>query len=271
MPRAAVSADDLLPQLQMLARVYEAKWVRLVGGEPLLHPRLIELMEAARASKVARLVSVVTNGVLLSRMDRAFWREVDAIEVSLYPGKELDEEGRKRSLELAEEYDVDLRFISVRVFRESFATLGTSDGRLINRIYSACELAHVWRCHTVADGYFFKCPPAHFLPKVVPACASYNRRDGLEISASEGFAAALRTYLNSPEPLASCRYCLGTAGKRFAHEQVRRADFVGSQTHTSEELVDRPRLMLKRLSPLRLRAAEYFSRLPVSQRGRRLK
>jgi hypothetical protein len=203
-------------------------------------------------------------------MDSAFWREVDAVEVSLYPGKELDEDERKRTLELAEANDVDLRFISVRVFRESFAVMGTRDERLVGRIYSACELAHVWKCHTVADGYFFKCPPAHFLPKVVPACASYDRRDGLEILGSDDFLAALRAYLNSPEPLASCRYCLGTAGKRFAHEQIRRADFVNSQTHTTEELVDRTRLMMRRVSPLRLRAAEYFARLPVWQRGRRL-
>ena len=43
---------------------------------------------------------------------------------------------------------------------------------------------------------------------------------GIRIADDEQFAADLREYLDSPDPLPTCRHCLGTAGKRFAHAQV---------------------------------------------------
>jgi organic radical activating enzyme len=271
MPRTIVSAEQIAHQLGLLGRVYHARWVRLVGGEPLLHPHLIDVIEAARGSRVADRVSVVTNGVLLARMDNEFWRAIDAIEVSLYPGKTLDRDARARFTKLARMHDVDLRLVDVGEFRESFSTRGTDDDRLVRRIYSRCEIAHVWRCHTVADGYFYKCSPAYFLPKAVPACASYDKKSGVEISDSDGFAVALHEYLDSPDPLPVCRNCLGTAGKRFAHEQVRRANFITLQDRPVEELVDFRRLWASRLSPVRLRVVEGLARLPFAQSGRRLK
>ena len=51
MPRRVVSPRQLTDELGLLGRVYHARWVRLVGGEPLLHPQLLEVIEAARQTK----------------------------------------------------------------------------------------------------------------------------------------------------------------------------------------------------------------------------
>ena len=271
MPRRIVSPDQLVDELGSLGRAYHARWVRLVGGEPLLHPQLLEVIEAARQTKIADRVSVVTNGVLLPKMTDEIWRAVDAIEVSLYPGKGLDADATSHCKELARRHDVDLRLVEITEFRESFSTLGTDDDALVRRIYSRCEIAHVWRCHTVVDGYFYKCSPAYFLPKAIPACASFDNSSGIRISDSDRFAADLRAYLDSPEPLPTCRHCLGTAGKRFPHAQVKRSNFSGLQDRSVEDLVSRRRLMVSRFSPLRLRVVEALARLPLAQGSRRLK
>lgn len=271
MPRRIVSPDQILDDLDLLGRVYHARWVRLVGGEPLLHPQLLDVIAAARQSRIADRVSLVTNGVLLTKMDDELWRAVDAIEVSLYPGKGLDAAARSHCKELARRHDVDLRLVEIREFRESFSNRGTDDDALVRRIYSRCEIAHVWRCHTVVDGYFYKCSPAYFLPKTIPACASFDNASGIRISGSDRFPADLRGYLDSPDPLPTCRHCLGTAGKRFAHTQVKRSDFSGLQDRSVEDLVSRRRLLVSRLSPLRLRVVEALARLPLAQGSRRLK
>jgi hypothetical protein len=271
MPRRVVSPQQIADDLGLLGRAYHARWVRLVGGEPLLHPNLLDVIEAARQTGIADRVSVVTNGVLLTKMDDEFWRAVDAIEVSLYPGKALDADAKRHCRELARRHDVDLRLVEIAEFRESFSVPGTSDDALVRRIYSRCEIAHVWRCHTVVDGYFYKCSPAYFLPKAIPACASYDKASGIQISASDEFSAELREYLDSPDPLPTCRHCLGTAGKRFAHTQVKRSDFAGQQNGSVEDLVSRRRLFVTRFSPLRLRVVEALARLPLAQGSRRLK
>ena len=56
----------------------------LVGGEPLLHPDLPSVMRISRAYLPQTLIALSTNGVLLRRMDEAFWRAMRECDIHLY-------------------------------------------------------------------------------------------------------------------------------------------------------------------------------------------
>jgi organic radical activating enzyme len=236
LPRHAVEPESVARDLSILAAHYHAESIRLVGGEPLLHPELVDLVVAARATGVGGSVCIATNGVLLPRMPPEFWHAVDRVEVSLYPGKELSPDEQQWCREQAAAAGVDLRMGLIRQFRESYSELGTENDDLIRQIYESCVLAHRWRSHTIADGYFYKCPPSYFLPKLMRVD---DGRDGLRIEQAAGFRDRLLRYLESTEPLGSCRHCLGSSGKRFSHHQTARADFRVLQRRPTEELLDR--------------------------------
>src|SRR5947209_7095120 len=72
-PRHYVDPDDLTRDLKILSAHYHARWVRVVGGEPLLHPQLDRILTAVRTSGVADRIVVVTNGILLPRMQPEVW------------------------------------------------------------------------------------------------------------------------------------------------------------------------------------------------------
>jgi hypothetical protein len=237
--RHSIDPGTLERDLSLLAPHYRARRILLLGGEPLLHPKLLDVIRVARRSGVGEIVTVVTNGVLLPRMPSGFWAAVDRVEVSLYPGKELTAEQIEACSRSAETHGVELNLSRIAEFRESYAELGTLDGRLVRRIYESCVLAHVWRCHTVADGYFYKCPPSYFIPKLI---ASVDL-DALRIEDDAGFGDRLLRFLEDPTPLASCRNCLGSSGRRFAHSQTKRAEFRPRQRRTTEELLD-PRYLV---------------------------
>jgi hypothetical protein len=228
--------------LTLLSRHYHAVSLKLVGGEPLLHPDLIAIAGAIRRSGVADVIYLVTNGVLLPRMGLDFWRAIDWIEVSLYPGKSLSEAQRAFCWSKAGAANTGLLFRERSHFRNSYSEVGTSDAGLARAIYRTCAVAHEWKCHTVADGRFFKCPQSYFLPKVLPSRAGDAETDSLLIEDSEEFGERLLSYLQSPEPLQSCGHCLGTAGREFPHSQVKRADFRSLQQRPTEELIDAPLL-----------------------------
>lgn len=57
--------------------------VVLMGGEPLLHPRIIEVMRMTRTFFPNEHVSLCTNGLLLRRMDAAFWNTIVACDIEL--------------------------------------------------------------------------------------------------------------------------------------------------------------------------------------------
>ena len=233
--RHAVDPDVVRRDLSLLAQHYRVEWIRFVGGEPLLHPALLDVIAAARSSGIGNAVGIVTNGVRLPSMPPEFWEAVDHVRVSMYPGKELSADQQEACSQRAAAAGVHLRMVRVGEFREPYSELGTTDELLVRRIYESCVLAHVERNHTVADGYFYKCPPSYFLPKTL---ALHGFHDGLPIEEGPEFGERLLRYLESPTPLASCRHCLGSAGTRFPHRQTARADFRDRQRRPTEELVD---------------------------------
>lgn len=236
-PKTFVDPDVVARDLTALSRSYHAKVVRLLGGEPLLHPDLLAVIHAARRSRVSDSVMIVTNGVLLPRMPAKVWSAIDAVEVSLYPKRSLSEQAQRACADTAAAHGVAVRFRTCNEFQESYSEIGTTDDRLVDRIYTTCNVAHRWRCHNVINGWFYRCPQAHYIPKVLQSDGRSEYVDGIEIEDSPAFMPRLLAYLQSPEPLEACRNCLGTAGRYGPNEQVRRADFRPRQMAPTEELV----------------------------------
>jgi cyclic pyranopterin phosphate synthase len=246
-----IDPDQILRDLSLLSKHYAPEHVRLLGGEPLLHPRLLDVINAVRGSGISSLVRVVTNGVLLWRMESNFWEAVDEVHVSVYPGREMTDEQLAHCEQQARRHHVDLKLLYFDRFRESYSELGTEDRALTERIYKTCEVAHYWRCHNVSDGYFYRCPQSVFLPRLLKKDdLSVQEVDGLRIVDSPSFGEELLAYLESERPLKSCKYCLGSVGKLFDHEMVSRKHWQEPQQRSTEQLLDTEFLsILENLDP----------------------
>ena len=85
MPAATVPPEQIQRDLTVLARYYHASEARVLGGEPLLHPQLVPVLQAIRASGTSDTIRVITNGLLIARMPADFWRLTDEVSVSMYP------------------------------------------------------------------------------------------------------------------------------------------------------------------------------------------
>jgi len=239
LPKHFVSPVDISTDLSILARHYRADEVRLVGGEPLLHPDLPAVAAAVRASGITERVCVVTNGLLLDRMDESFWQAVDKVEVSLYPGRHPSAEHHARYEDRARDHGVDLVASRVDRFRQSYTELPNHDRALTERVFRSCKIVHDWRCHTVANGMLFRCPQSYFLPKVLTEHFAVPDVDALRIDAGEDFGDRLLAFLDATGPLASCSQCLGTSGHLVRHVQVRRTQFRTEQEIPAREMVSR--------------------------------
>jgi organic radical activating enzyme len=235
MPAATVAPAQIQRDLTVLARSYHASEARVLGGEPLLHPDLAAVLHAIRASGVSDTIRVITNGLLLARMPADFWNLADEISVSMYPGRQLDEDAIATAARTAEKHGVRLRLKYFHYFRESYTELGTSDSRLVERIYQTCQMANVWRCNTVLNGHLYRCPQSVFIPSVIHRLGP---GDGLPITDSPAFTGRLLEFLESEEPPDACANCLGSVGRLFSHTQAPRAAWRTQQQHHTEELVD---------------------------------
>jgi organic radical activating enzyme len=258
LPKSFVDPNVVSRDLTMLSRSYHTKVVRLLGGEPLLHPDLPAVLEAVRGSSVSDSIAVVTNGLLLPRLEADFWSAVDAVEVSVYPKRALSPALRERCVAQAARHRVALRFRVCNEFQESYSEVGTDDAELVRRIYTTCNVAHRWRCHNVVDGWFYRCPQSHYIPRVLHCQDNESQHaDGIRIDDHPSFLTRLLNYLESPVVPSACSNCLGTSGRYHPHEQIRRTEFRDRPGAATEQLVH-PRLV----GTMRVAFASVESRVP---------
>lgn len=236
-----LSVEELAKNLAALAPVYHVFEFRLTGGEPLLHPELLQIIDVIRASGVAEKIMLVTNGVLLHNAPKGLWERIDKIWVSLYPGvkRKLSEDDIKA---LAARHGVLVWCKPTDEFSMKLLHAENRDRALVKAIYSTCLLRS--SCHTVHKGRYFKCSPSPFVPswlqRVGLAPPDFSR-DGIALQNNANLRQQLEAYLRDEEPLAACAYCLGCAGKTIASRQMNKAavqHWLAEQDPDPRELID---------------------------------
>ena len=70
LPEHYVKPEDMRHDLELATRVVKPTYLKLVGGEPLLHPNIIDCLQSARP--FADILSVTTNAILLEKMNDEF-------------------------------------------------------------------------------------------------------------------------------------------------------------------------------------------------------
>jgi len=71
-----VSLYDIKKDLVQMSKILKGEFpcIGVMGGEPLLHPQLNEILIATRLAFPKTLIHLVTNGILLLKQDEEFWR-----------------------------------------------------------------------------------------------------------------------------------------------------------------------------------------------------
>lgn len=221
-PDAAAAANVV----GQLAKVLHARQIKVLGGEPLLNPQLLPLLEGIRASGIADRIRLTTNGILLGRAPLELWDLVDEVEVSWYPrAPRAPSRGEiVRLSRVARRHRVRFTATPFTVFRMAIVDEPIPDSALVQRIYDACTEAHGTPCHQVYRNHYFRCSRAPMLDKYLDAIGvehePFLERDGLLIDGRATFGEELRQYIASPMPLQACSFCLGTSGVLLRHRQL---------------------------------------------------
>lgn len=234
LPEKFASLAEFRTDLEALAEVFHSEELRIVGGEPLLHPQLLDFLREARRIGVADRIVLYTNGVLLHQGPVELWRSIDELYLSIYPGvrRRLDESECAR---LCRENGVKLTIYKPADFEQMTVNNRIEDGRLVQAIFDNCKQRAETSCHTVYDGRFYKCPVAAFTQaRLARSGIEFEEQasDWVDVHDAAGLEGRLATYLTSTDPLTACSYCLGDSGPAIRHEQLNRA---GLQRWTEED------------------------------------
>jgi hypothetical protein len=201
-PKKFCSPEGLARDCNELGKKISLRRFRILGGEPLLHPQISQLIAVARQGLPEVHLGLCTNGILLPRMGEEFWRTCRenscSIEISFYPPLH---ENCKRCEELAHFHHVPLSFDHGRV-RDGFARvldpLGRSSPRIISRrCYNA-------GCALLREGRIYRCPTAYCMVWYNAKFGQNIPQDpGLDLYANPG----RRLVAHLRRPCATCRHC----------------------------------------------------------------
>lgn len=190
--------------LFFFGRVARTRIWAAIGGEPLLNPKLVELLHVAKRSQAVGVVEVRTNGQALLDMEDDFWRALmgGAMVVTPYPGK-LGPMSRGRIAELCEE-----NFVRLEWHEPQFVGLlePATTPEAAAAKYRSCWFRTF--SHVLDHGVFYRCCTTPFIPSLLLGLPKGT--DGLVVDETLT-GEKLEAFLNQAETPASCAVCCGIA------------------------------------------------------------
>lgn len=208
-PMEVWPAEDVKADIDAAAKVMHAHVACLLGGEPLSHPAIVDLLRYSKQSDLSDRVQVLTNGMRLHLMKPEFWEELDWLKISIYPGKTQPENVELAKRMQAEHgFFLDFYDVAADPFRAVHRKVPASPD-LAQATYQGCWYKTFTR--KIERGYFFRCCTSPSISQEILGLGP--DADGIAL---EGLTPdALREFLAQPEAMSSCARCYGNTGPRM--------------------------------------------------------
>jgi organic radical activating enzyme len=203
-----------------LSKVMHTKILRFVGGEPTLHPKLIEFISSAKNSGIADSVGICTNGIGLVNLPDEFFKIVDFIDISEYPETKINYE---KISEFLKTKNVKFKcHENTQGYFIKFDSVHEQDAETTQRIFDNCYMAKT--CHLFSDGRYYRCgvPIANdrYFKRIGRETTHvFTIEDGIPIH-EPNLEERLLELTNSSIPLESCKFCLGPYGTKEIRKQL---------------------------------------------------
>lgn len=199
--------DEYQRDCAQLSKLFdaEAEYIYLVGGEPLLHPNLIEIMRITREAFSYGRIAIITNGILLPSLGESFWTACKEYRIEILPTKypiSLDYSGIEEQIK---QKDVMCHPFADAMPYMLRTPLSLKGDQPVEETFYSCN--HSNNCVTLRHGKLYTCEiaaHAHHLKKYFNLDISLSQRNGVDIYTVQS-AEELMEKLTRPIPF--CRYC----------------------------------------------------------------
>jgi hypothetical protein len=207
-PEHYLDTDNYGKDCERLAKLTSgrARTIRLMGGEPLLHPGITDIIGLTRKNfPGGTAVKIITNGILLPNEPPEFWeccrKNSVAIEISHYPIK-INNTAIKR---LAAQYGISVEYTGTDTKSFWRYPLDPSGSQNPENSFKKCWYSN--NCIQLVSGRLYTCVTIAYIKYF----NTYFHRnyivgddDSIDIYKAQNIGEILKFLCNSPP---FCRYC----------------------------------------------------------------
>lgn len=216
--------ETIVRDIESIAQVVSTKELRISGGEPLLHPDIVKIVDSIRAANLAQRITLITNGVLLHKLSDELLNGIDRLWISTYPGirYKWDENELRKTLSV---HKVGLWVRRVSKFSNTYLNQRNEDDKTVKKVFRQCRIVHDWGCNFIYEGRLYKCTVAPFVEDRLALLGTTVRNkeaDSISIIGNPNLRNDILEFLKHESALEACAFCLGTSGKHVRHRQIGR-------------------------------------------------
>lgn len=183
------------------------KQIRLMGGEPLLHPDLVKFLKMAREYFPDGDISIVTNGLRLLNQPEEFWQACKENKIVIRPTKYPIPLDYAEIEKCADDHGVELHYYNIILLSKTLNIFkmdvkGLQDSR---KSFLRCNAAN--NCSVLWRGRLYTCPTpmvARHFNKYFGENMEECPEDSIDIYQANS-AREIMEFLTKPIPF--CRYC----------------------------------------------------------------
>lgn len=204
-----VDVENLEKDLRILSSLSKGEMhrINILGGEPLLHPNITEIIEITRQYFPIGNINFVTNGILLLDASDLFWKCCSDNGVILRPTKypiNIDWEAIK---DKAMDYNVKYQYFGCVTKSEGWIHNVITDNADRNEVHSFLNCANANNCTVLKNGKLYPCPKAakiDIFNKYFSTEYHVSERDYLELNKVKSLEEIME-FMTKPIPF--CKYC----------------------------------------------------------------
>lgn len=213
-----IDIDQMRRDFERLGKIFngECERIYLIGGEPLLYPRIVECMEIARTYFPVGKISVFTNGILLQSCKEDFWEACRNNRITIIVTKYPIDLDYERILEKVSEERVDFEFFGTSEDFKFMTNMGLDldGGQDISESFVNCNEAN--NCVKLQNGKLYTCTR----PAAIYKFNAYfhenlkvSETDYIDIYKTESSDEILERLA---VPIPFCRYCNQSKEGKYA-------------------------------------------------------
>ena len=216
-----LDVEEFEKDIKRLAELSECKEVgtiKLMGGEPLLHPDIMEFTRIAREYFPESRIEITTNGILLNKMKGIFWKNCHENNIIIVATKYPLEikwdiiKDKAKSEQVLLEYYSTTETVLKTSYHIPFDLTGTRDTTI-----NFTQCFHANNCRELYHGRLYTCtiiPHAKHFNKVFNKKLIECDADSIDIHNVNSMKEVLE-HLSKPIPF--CRYC-DVLARTFGHQ-----------------------------------------------------